>query len=38
MNEDIVLVASVLIVAMTMSEIKDTSDMYSLLGNAICVF
>ncbi|WP_460263622.1 hypothetical protein [Clostridium sporogenes] len=33
-----VLVASVLTVAMTMSEIKDTLDMYSLSGNGICVF
>ncbi|NFD75809.1 hypothetical protein FC826_02835 [Clostridium botulinum] len=33
-----VLVASVLTIAMTMLDIKDTFDMYSLSGNGICVF
>ncbi|MBY6801068.1 DNRLRE domain-containing protein [Clostridium botulinum] len=38
LQEDMVFVASVLTVAMTMSEINDTLDMYSLSGNGINVF
>ncbi|ENJ9654219.1 hypothetical protein AB2T14_001843 [Clostridium botulinum] len=38
LQDDIVLAISVLTVAMTISDMKDTLDMYSLSGNGISVF